>query len=672
MVRVKQPSLLRLGFLITFLMSILATYRFTVQALNLEVLFRSIKWTAATGVGIAGSILFLVLLVGSWTSWEIKITRGFNQLSQTFAKFNWLNLFYFILVIAGYSYLIIGPLGKYFLDIQLRLPLFWIVTLLGAFFLKAFIASSVDQSKPWGVTGWLGAMAVAWVVGGIGYKIATFIPSVSTYPFSLGWSEASRYYYASLFFSQKIYGQVVPPSPLHPSRYLLQAIPFIIADLPLWVHRLWQVLLWVGVTYLTVYLLAKRFRYPEGWTWIARLAFISWGFLFLFQGPVYYHLLICAVIVLWGFDSQRFWKSLSVVLLASAWAGISRVNWYPVPGMIAASLYFFEERVGGSEISGVDSRRPISWRVLIQYLLPAISWIALGTVMAFASQAVYIHLSGIQVEAFTSSFSSDLLWYRLWPNSTFPLGILPAILIVSLPIFAILIQGLKKMHWIRKLGLLTILFILFVGGLVVSTKIGGGSNLHNLDAFLVLLMVAGSYVLFGQVRLYTIIKSDGTINVSRAMFALGMLVPVIFAIYSGSPQILPDRVEAQRVLAALNKMADETVDQGGEVLFISQRHLLTFGLIPNVPLVGNYEKVFLMEMAMAGDTTYLNNFYDDISEQRYAMIVSDREHQIFKGSDEMFGEENDVWVSRVTQPLLTYYQEAESFKPFGIEVLVPK
>jgi hypothetical protein len=231
---------------------------------------------------------------------------------------------------------------------------------------------------------------------------------------------------------------------------------------------------------------------------------------------------------------------------------------------------------------------------------------------------------------------------------------------------------LKKMHWIRKLGLLTILFILFVGGLVVSTKIGGGSNLHNLDAFIVLLMVAGSYVLFGQVRLYTIIKSDGTINVSRAMFALGMLVPVIFAIYSGSPQILPDRVEAQRVLAALNKMADETVDQGGEVLFISQRHLLTFGLIPNVPLVGNYEKVFLMEMAMAGDTTYLNNFYDDISEQRYTMIVSDREHQIFKGSDEMFGEENDVWVSRVTQPLLTYYQEAESFKPFGIEVLVPK
>jgi len=673
MVRIKQPYILRVVLLITFMMLVLATYRFTVEALDLGVLFKSLRWTAAAGVGFGGSVLALALLMVSWTSWDTKITGWPNQVAQTLARLKEFNLVLFILVIASYSFLMIGPVGIYFQNMQLRLPLFWLATLTGAFLLRAFTIATDDQAKTWGSTGWLGATAAAWVLGGIGYKIATFIPSVSTYPFSLGWSEASRYYYASLFFSKQIYGVVVAPSTLHPSRYLLQAVPFIIPGLPLWVHRLWQVLLWVGVTYVTVYLLARRFGHPEGWTWIGRLAFISWGFLFLFQGPVYYHLLICALIVLWGYDSHHFWKSLSVVLLASAWAGISRINWYPVPGMLAACLYFLEKGIEGPEIAKGEPGQFIPWRHWGQYLLPTVIWVALGTMTAFASQAVYILLSGAKVEALTSSFSSDLLWYRLWPNPTFPLGIVPAILLVSLPTFVISVQGLRRLHWIRQLGLMTILLILFVGGVVVSTKIGGGSNLHNLDAFLVLLMVVGSYVLFERVRPELHMERTGAMKrVSGPVLALALLVPVIFAIDSGSPQVLPEREKVQEVLTALSAMTAETVRQGGEVLFISQRHLLTFGMLPDVPLVGNYEKVFLMEMAMADNTAYLTNFYKDLREQHFAMIVSDREREIFKGSDEMFGEENDVWVNRVTQPLLAYYQEAELFRQFGIEILMPK
>jgi len=37
------------------------------------------------------------------------------------------------------------------------------------------------------------------------------------------------------------------------------------------------------------------------------------------------------------------------------------------------------------------------------------------------------------------------------------------------------------------------LLVLLAGGLVVSTKIGGGSNLHNLDAYLTLLLVVGGW-----------------------------------------------------------------------------------------------------------------------------------------------------------------------------------
>jgi hypothetical protein len=86
---------------------------------------------------------------------------------------------------------------------------------------------------------WFPASIMALVGYAAFYKVTTFISEVSTFPFSLGWSEASRFYYASLFFSESLYNLHVPPSVLHPSRYLMQAIPFLIPSLPLWFHRLW-------------------------------------------------------------------------------------------------------------------------------------------------------------------------------------------------------------------------------------------------------------------------------------------------------------------------------------------------------------------------------------------------------------------------------------------------
>jgi hypothetical protein len=89
--------------------------------------------------------------------------------------------------------------------------------------------------------GWGMASMLTALVYGLAYKIALFLPEISSYPFSLSWSEASRYYYASLFLSDSIYGLHVPLSVLHPSRYLLQSVPFLIPNSPLWLHRLWQV-----------------------------------------------------------------------------------------------------------------------------------------------------------------------------------------------------------------------------------------------------------------------------------------------------------------------------------------------------------------------------------------------------------------------------------------------
>ncbi len=214
------------------------------------------------------------------------------------------------------------------------------------------------------------------------FKLATFWPQVSTYPFSLTWSEASRYYYASLFFAPQIYGVSVPPSALHPTRYLMQSIPFIIPELPLWFHRLWQVILWVGFTLITAYTLAKRLSINKERSKLVLIFFLSWTFLFLFQGPVYYHLLVCALIVLWGFDRDKFWKTLGVVIVASLWAGISRLNWFPVPGLLAASLYLLEVRVG-KEVADLRS--------LSRYLQQPVAFFLVGTLTALGGQQTVLY-----------------------------------------------------------------------------------------------------------------------------------------------------------------------------------------------------------------------------------------------------------------------------------------
>src|SRR4030042_3173552 len=80
------------------------------------------------------------------------------------------------------------------------------------------------------------------------------------------------------------------------------------------------------------------------------------------------------------------------------------------------------------------------------------------------------------------------------------MGILPSAILVSLPLIGLMVAHLFK-HWrdyhlIRLFGLAAILLMLFVGGVIVSVKIGGGSNLHNLDAYLTLLLVIASYIYF--------------------------------------------------------------------------------------------------------------------------------------------------------------------------------
>jgi hypothetical protein len=160
--------------------------------------------------------------------------------------------------------------------------------------------------------------------------------------------------------------------------------------------------------------------------------------------------------------------------------------------------------------------------------------------------------------------------------------------------------------------------------------------------------------------------------VSRVLIVLIVLIPVVYALSLGGPLSLPEKIIVDQTLESLEEITSSTVSQGGDVLFISERQLLTFGTLSGIPLVEKFETLFLMEMAMSGNENYLNEFHESLSKQEYALIITDQQRINYKGREYAFGEENDVWVAQVTVPMLKYYQREILFKDLGIEVLIPK
>ncbi len=642
-------------FAATWMLSLVAFYRFFRPLYASGILFLSRRWLLVFGLAAAITLVETVLLVASFTPLRARLNGLHDALLLYLRRLRWVNWAFFVLAAAAFSFLLIGPYGGKLPDMAIRLYLFWLTTLICYFFLRA----AGLPTGPWSV---LAASGI--LLAGI-YRAAALLPDISTSPFSLDWSETSRYFYASLFFSKRLYGIAIPPSVLHPTRYLLQSVPFLIPNSPLWLHRVWQVLLWALITFLASYLLARRLLNRRDWRF---WALVAWAFCYLLIGPVYYHLLVAALLVLWGYDRQHLWRTTLVVLFASIWAGVSRINWFPVPGMLAATLYILEEPL---------AQRPV-WR----YLFKPLAWTIAGTLLAFGTQALYVTYSGNPPSEFSSSFTSQLLWYRLLPNRTYPAGILLSMVYVSFPLWLVLaIQLRGRLHayhaW-RLAGLGVILGALLAGGIVVSTKIGGGSNLHNLDAYMTLLMVVTGYFLFGKVQpepAETGVAPSGLQprTLHWLVTALLLIMPIYYTLTYGSPVDVPTAEQTQKALGVLDQVVGQAVKGGGQVLFIGERQLIMFHYLkPEVPMVPDYERVFLMEMAMSGNPDYLNRFHLQLKDHQFSMIIVEPLNLTYKGSAYSFGEENDAWVTQVSKPILCYYEVDKTLKDVHIQVLVPR
>jgi hypothetical protein len=535
-------------------------------------------------------------------------------------------------------------------NFTLRLLLFWMLGL--------FAALVIRRGRKGLSLG--SALALAMLFQAVIYEICAYAFQVSTFPFSLdGWSESSRFYYASLLFAKSLYGSTLPLSVWHPTRYFLQSIPFLISGLSLAVHRAWQTLLFLGTTTATALLLVRRLRITNGWI---RWLVAAWAFLFLFQGGVYYNLQVCVILVLAGFSLAHPKRTWAIVILASFWAGMSRINWFPVPAMLAGLLYFLE-----TPYSKTDK----PWT----YFLSPILWGMIGTGTALLGQAFYIRISGnSDVRSFGSSLTSDLLWYRLLPNPTYAPGILLALTLAALPVILIIAWFIQRKNWLPGwpfAGLVVYLAVLLVGGLIVSVKIGGGGELHNMDAFVVTLMISGAYALFGGTGFRLALSPvEGSEDVPWRRLAFAVFAPILFAVVPYLTFPTYDHVRVEDELATVRADA-EVAAQNGDVLFISQRHLVTFGSVP-VALTPDYELLTLMEMAMSGNTPYLDQFSTDLRAHRFSMIVAPEQKLIHKGAAYSFGEENDAWVEHISRAILCYYEPLDTFKDLDVQLLVPR
>jgi hypothetical protein len=605
----------------------------TVLAEGYGALWTSARWQSAIGGSAAPGIALTWLLLwarGPRAEW---LTRMASRVRSVGTRLGNAGAGIFVLLLLILPAATAQSWIKAFEPLTMKVVLWWLLTLAGAVALLGLRSGHR----------FILLVAFSGILLGVAYQIAGYLPSISTYPLSLGWSEASRYYNASLFLAPRLYGAAAPWPVLHPSRYLMQAVPFLLGDLPLWAHRVWQVLLWIIVTWVTAIALARRAGFESR---MARLALAGACYLFLMQGPVYYHLLLSAWIVLLGASSALPRRTFVLVVLASAWAGISRINWYPVPAILAIAIHLLE--------------RPMPERQRrAAYFAWPLAYAFAGVVTAFLASRAYAALSGNPIEEFGSSFTSDLLWYRLFPSATYPLGVLPGIFIASAACMALVILWARHhrrgMHPLRWLGLAGALLALFGGGLVVSAKIGGGGNLHNLDAYLVLLLLIVVYMAFDRAAPEAAPVSK--LRPPAWLLGAAMLLPVAFALDSGEPWRSPDHEYGKATVAAIRDAATQASQAGQEVLFINERHLIVFDDLP-VALEPDYEKVYLMEMAMANNQAYLQAFTDDLANHRFGLIVAGRPSTRLRGSDRMFGDENDVWARRVAAPLVRYYQMA--------------
>ncbi len=542
--------------------------------------------------------------------------------------------------------------------------------------------------------------------------IAAALINVSDYPFSIGWSEGNRLWDYSTLFGRDRY--IYPadkqiPVLLDLGRQFVGGLPFIFRGV-----SIQSVRLWVGLTFVLPYLILGlatfRALAKNKALW---LIMTLWVFLFLKQGPIHPPLVLSAALVALAWNAP-LWFAIPLMLGAGYFAQASRITWLFAPAIWIVMLEF----VGGTFSDKTNAKKIWSRSIVLglsgafagfilpKYIQPIINFLqSMGLTLAASGATLSPDVSIAPPVSAASRTLFDsvvnlltvqpLLWYRLLPNSTYSAGILLALLLAIIPLCAILFYLLVKKFWLinglQKTAIFLPLLIFMAIGLIASAKIGGGGDLHNMDMFLISLMFIGALAWYNGGREW--IQNGGAIHTAMkiiiillitipALSPLHELYPYNFGEDAGWLMTLADAPDQktlgmlptrQIVDNALQTIQEEVAlaQQKGDVLFLDQRQLLTFGYIKNVPLIADYEKKVLMNEALSSNAAYFAPFYKDLAAQRFTLIVSEPLRQNNQDSGFQFGEENNAWVKWVSTPILCYYEEKMTIKTVGVQLLVP-
>jgi hypothetical protein len=227
----------------------------------------------------------------------------------------------------------------------------------------------------------------------------------------------------------------------------------------------------------------------------------------------------------------------------------------------------------------------------------------------------------------------------------------------------------KSLNVVRWLGLIVMLVVLFAGSAVVSTKIGGGGDLHNMDAYALLAGIIGVYFFGGRVQVEFGKKLLQIRPVLTIMVAVLLPLLILIPMLSPYPKYNESRnVEAhQHLIGIVNELGMK-----GPVLFINERQAAALREV-DTPLVYDYEVVTLMEMAMSGNQAYLNRFYNDLANHRFSAIVATRQNTVIK-LDGIFAEENNVWNTLISPYILCNYESSQTLEADAtrLEIYIPR
>ena len=644
----------------------------------------SLKW----GVGFFAFILFCILswVTASFLFFGRNVFVGWDERIVLFREklgmFRWLVVL--ALLVFPVWFLQYTPWGVVFRGLYLRVFL-WIYV---AFGLAVFLQSGERLLK------WPGFLA-ALLLTSSAFSIAAALIGVVDYPFSLGWSEGNRLWDYSVLFGRNLYnypGNRAIYSLTDVGRQFVGGFPFLFSNITIYGERLWAGLTTV-IPYILLGLAAFRNDFKQKKLWFL-LGLVT--FIFLKQGPIHPPLVFCAffVALIWR---RPLWLAIPLIFITSYLAEVSRFTWLFAPGIWIVMLEFSGAILKNGKLQKSTWRRAtvlgLSGALGGYFGTTLVDWVK----GLFTDGPAPLAGGAISVSSVTSSVSEHpLLWYRLFPNATYGTGVLLALLITVAPTLILLIYLSASRKWImntwQKLAIILPLLAFLVVGVIVSTKIGGGGDLHNMDMFLIgILFTAviawenGGRQWLGKIDthplwvksvlvLLLVIPGIQPLSVLRSYeFSedISWLVTLTDVSDGKFLEMLPPQDEVVDILQTIRREVDVRKSQG-EVLFLDQRQLLTFGYVKDVKLVPDYEKKLLMNEAMGDNASYFASFYTDLESQRFSLIISEPLRAPVKDSNFEFGEENNAWVKWVVEPILCYYEEIETFKDVQIQLLVPK